>query len=172
MPHDFDSSNLDTAWAETKKKTTGISNAKSSPCSPLNTQSIFHIPTVWYISSRDLPGLTMGLCPNKPIISWKYLKLKMHWDFPGGTVVKNPPDNARDMGSSPGPGRSHMPLSNYAHVPQLLSLRSVAREPQLLSLWTTTTEARVPRACALQKEKPLQWEARAPQWRVAPPRHN
>ena len=33
-------------------------------------------------------------------------------DFPGGTVVKNPPAKAGDMGSSPGPGRSHMPWSN------------------------------------------------------------
>ena len=32
--------------------------------------------------------------------------------FPGGAVVKNPPANAGDMGSSPGPGRSHMPQSN------------------------------------------------------------
>ena len=29
-----------------------------------------------------------------------------------GTVVKNPPANAGDTGSSPGPGRSHMPRSN------------------------------------------------------------
>ena len=28
-------------------------------------------------------------------------------DFPGGAVVKNPPANAGDMGSIPGPGRSH-----------------------------------------------------------------
>ena len=34
------------------------------------------------------------------------------WDFPGGTVVKNTPANAGDTGSSPGPGRSHMPESN------------------------------------------------------------
>ncbi|KAM9074630.1 elongator complex protein 6 isoform 2-T2 [Megaptera novaeangliae] len=34
------------------------------------------------------------------------------WDFPGGAVVKNPPANAEDLGSSPGPGRSHMPRSN------------------------------------------------------------
>ena len=34
------------------------------------------------------------------------------WDFPGGAVVKNPPANGGDMGSSPGPGRSHMPRSN------------------------------------------------------------
>ena len=32
--------------------------------------------------------------------------------FPGGTVVKNPPVNAGDMGSSPGPERSHMLQSN------------------------------------------------------------
>ena len=31
--------------------------------------------------------------------------------FPGGAVVKNPPANARDTGSSPGLGRSHMPRS-------------------------------------------------------------
>ena len=34
------------------------------------------------------------------------------WDFPGGTVVKNPPSNAGDTGSIPGPARSHMPQSN------------------------------------------------------------
>ena len=33
-------------------------------------------------------------------------------DFPGGTVVKNPPAIAGDMGSSPGLERSHMPQSN------------------------------------------------------------
>ena len=44
--------------------------------------------------------------------------------FPGGAVVKNPPANAVDMGSSPGRGRSHMPRSNKAHEPQLLSPRA------------------------------------------------
>ena len=53
-------------------------------------------------------------------------------DFPGGAVVKNPPANAGDTGSSPGPGRSHMPWSNEARAPQLLSLRSRTREAQLL----------------------------------------
>ena len=33
-------------------------------------------------------------------------------DFPGGAVVKNPPANAGDTGSIPGPGRSHVPRSN------------------------------------------------------------
>ena len=63
--------------------------------------------------------------------------------FPGGTVVENLPANAGDTGSSPGPGRSHMPWSNSA------------REPQLLSLRAATAEAHVPRARAPQ-EKPLQ----------------
>ena len=33
-------------------------------------------------------------------------------DFPRGAAVKNPPANAGGRGSSPGPGRSHMPRSN------------------------------------------------------------
>ena len=53
-------------------------------------------------------------------ISIKYLHFP---GFPGGAVVENPPANAGDTGSSPGLGRSHMPWSNWAHEPQLLSLR-------------------------------------------------
>ena len=41
-------------------------------------------------------------------------------------------------------GRSHMPQSNEALVPQLLSLRSRAWESQLLSPRTEITEAHVP----------------------------
>ena len=33
-------------------------------------------------------------------------------DFPGGAAVKNPPASTGDTGSSPGPGRSHMPRSS------------------------------------------------------------
>ena len=33
-------------------------------------------------------------------------------DFPDGSMVKNPPANAGDTGSIPGPGRSHMPWSS------------------------------------------------------------
>ena len=32
--------------------------------------------------------------------------------FPAGAVVGNPPANAGDTGSIPGPGRSHMSWSN------------------------------------------------------------
>ena len=48
-------------------------------------------------------------------------------------MVENLPANAGDTGSSPGLGGSHMPRSNWAREPQLLSLRvwslcSAARE--------------------------------------------
>ena len=46
----------------------------------------------------------------------------MHRGFPGGAVVESPPANAGETGSSPGLGRSHMPRSNWAPEPQLLSL--------------------------------------------------
>ena len=39
-------------------------------------------------------------------------KKNINQGFPGGAVVENPPANAGDAGSSPGPGRSHMPRSN------------------------------------------------------------
>ncbi|XP_067575003.1 60S ribosome subunit biogenesis protein NIP7 homolog isoform X1 [Pseudorca crassidens] len=42
--------------------------------------------------------------------------------------------------------------ATYVRAPQLLSLRSRACEPQLLSPRATTTEAHMPRACALQRE--------------------
>ena len=43
-----------------------------------------------------------------------------------------------------------------------------AHEPQLLSPRATTTEARTPSTRAPQQQEPPQWEARAPQQRVAP----
>ena len=77
--------------------------------------------------------------------------------FPGGAVVESLPANAGDTGSSPGLGRSHMPRSNWARAPQLLSLR-------IWSLCSATREAptvRGPRTvmksgpCLLQLEKAL-----------------
>ena len=42
----------------------------------------------------------------------RYILIKLseikYRGFPGGAVVKNPPANAGDMGSSPGLGRCHM----------------------------------------------------------------
>ena len=53
-------------------------------------------------------------------------------------MVKNPPANAGDTGSSPGLGRSHIPWSNWAREPQLLSLR-------VWSLCSATREAAIVR---------------------------
>ena len=61
-------------------------------------------------------------------------------------MVKNLPANAGEPGSSPGPGRSHMPREQ-------------------LSLCATITEACAPRAHAPQKEKQLE-KARAQQRRL------
>ena len=53
-------------------------------------------------------------------------------------MVENQPANAGDAGSSPGVGRSHMPRSNKAREPQLLSLR-------VWSLCCATREAAIVR---------------------------
>ena len=62
-----------------------------------------------------------------PHTSWKikpnYQCKNWSWSFPGGAAVENPPANAGDTGSSPGLGTSHTLWSNWAHEPQLLSLR-------------------------------------------------
>ena len=41
-----------------------------------------------------------------------YTAIKGNEGLLGGAVVKNPPANAGDTGSSPGPGIFHMPQSN------------------------------------------------------------
>ena len=62
------------------------------------------------ISYHFLKEKSMLYTPK--IFNTQLLKNKKGQGFPGGTVVKNPPANAGDTGSSPGPGRSHMPWSN------------------------------------------------------------
>ena len=74
--------------------------------------------------------------------------------FPGGAAVESLPANAGDMGSSPGLGRSHMLRSNWAHEPQLLSLR-------VWSLCSTTREATIvrgPRTAMKSGPRSLQLE--------------
>ena len=42
-----------------------------------------------------------------------YLEKKKNWKgFPGGSVVKNPPASAGDMGSILGLGETHVPRNN------------------------------------------------------------
>ena len=82
---------------------------------------------------------------------------KQQQGFPGGAVVENLPANAGDSGSSPGLGGSHVPRSNWAREPQLLSLR-------VWSPYSATREAAIVRGprtamksgpCSLQLEKAL-----------------
>ena len=58
------------------------------------------------------------------------------------------------------------------HGVEQLSPCATTTEPALYSPRATTTEARMARGHALQQEKPLQGEARAPQQRVASAQRN
>ena len=58
---------------------------------------------------RYLDNVIQDLAVSCRILAYKK---PWSWDFPGGTVVENPPANAGDTGLSPGPGRSYMPQSN------------------------------------------------------------
>ena len=58
------------------------------------------------------------------MVQGKHAKINCR-GFPGGSVVKNLPANAGDMGSVSDVGGSHMLQSNKAPVPQLLSLHAL-----------------------------------------------
>ena len=89
--------------------------------------------------------------------------------FPGSSVVNGEDCQWRGHGFNPWiPGRSHMPWSNWACLPQLLSLCSRVQEPQPLSPHAVVPEAYVPRACAPQQGRRPQWEAHMPQLESSP----
>ena len=77
--------------------------------------------------------------------AWRYKTL----DFPGGSVVENPPVNAGDKRLIPALERAHMLQSSRAHVPELL-------KPEH------------PGAHDPQHETPLQWKACSPQSENSP----
>ena len=87
--------------------------------------------------------------------------------LPQGLSDKNPPATAGDLGSIPGPGGSHMPWATkpMSHTCQAWAQSRnhnyLDRVPQLL-------KPPGPRACALQQGRPLQRQACALQWRIAP----
>ena len=76
------------------------------------TFGIIHCPAL-RVGKKELLRLSV---PQGEILGWTFrnsISLKTSTQgFPGGAVVKNPPANAGDTGSSPGPGRSHVPQSN------------------------------------------------------------
>ena len=61
-------------------------------------------------------------------------------DFPGDSVVKNLPASAGDVGSSS-------------------ALEKIPHAEGWKSLWAAAAVPECPQVCALQQEKPLQWEA-------------
>ena len=86
-----------------------------------------------------------GSLPEK---EFRVMILKMIQGFPNSAVVDNLPANAGDTGLSLGLGRSHMPWSNWACEPQLLSLR-------VWSLCSATREAAIVRGpCTAMKNGP------------------
>ena len=99
-------------------------------------------PSSWE-SSEFTPNATFSFATNFPTPSFNLFSSPYHLNttfrgFPGGAVVENLPANAGDTGSSPGLGGSHMPRSDWAREPQLLSLR-------VWSLCSATGEAAVVR---------------------------
>ena len=119
------------------------------------------------ISSLSPPNaafqiLETGICKHARVVSPS--KETVSRDLLGGSVDKNLPANAGDMGLIPGPGGFHMPWN----TPQPLSLCSRTRELQLQSPCAAATEARAPRTHAPQQKKPLRWEAWALQLESSP----
>ena len=85
-------------------------------------------------------------------------KIVSSWGFPGGSVIKNLPANAGDMGLIPGLEVFHMPWTTKSVCPNcwawVLEPRNHnywARVPQY---WSPCTLVR-----ALQQKKPPHWEA-------------
>ena len=86
------------------------------------------------------------------------VNIKTPWlgDFPGGTVVKNPPANAGDTGSSPGPGED--PTCREAMKPVRHNYWACALEPMSHNYWARVPQLLKP-VClepVLHNEKPLQ----------------
>ena len=63
------------------------------------------------VKYKHMKRCSISLAIREIKVKTTVLKLLIR-GFAGGAVVKNPPANAGDMGSSPGPGRSHVPRSN------------------------------------------------------------
>ena len=104
------------------------------------------IPCITFITEIGIEGALEQERKNKSEYSFFHLgkrkgKFIQRWtkqNYPGGSVVKNMPANAEDMGLIPGLGRSDMPWGQLSPCPTITSINH----------W-----ALVPRACALQ------WEA-------------
>ena len=77
---------------------------------------IYGIRWLWEISGREtLQCILFALSEHIQFYFKSNLKKsKIGTSLLVGTVDKNPPANARDIGSIPGPGGFHVPQSNLA----------------------------------------------------------
>lgn len=73
---------------------------------------------------------------------------------PGGAVDKNPPANAQDTGSVPGPGGSHMLQNSSVAAPQPLNLCATAATREACTLQLESGP------CSSQLEKALEQQPR------------
>ena len=98
---------------------TAIASPSAAPAHPFHTQT--------HTGSQTTEG--WSLCRGN---GGRREREKIGQGFPGGAVVESLPAHAGDTGSSPGLGGSHMPRSNWAREPQLLSLCSATREATIV----------------------------------------
>ena len=114
------------------------------------------ISELWDIVSCCFMQLCFGVINYQISNAYFYSDLNIYiyfQAFPGGSVIKNPPAYAGDMGLSPDLGGSLMSQSNKAHEPQQLSLCSRVWELQLLNPHAPTTKAQVPQCpCSARRE--------------------
>ena len=97
-------------------------------------------------SSRDKRNHLSSICRPEESISFRWAP----WGYPGGLVVKDPPANAGDAGSTPGPGRSHVQHSLWTTTTETCSpqsLCSTTRQGAAMSSWCATVEGS---PCSLQ----------------------
>ena len=127
--------------------------AFQGPCySP--KRSLCHLPFSW----ARFWSIEYGISDAKWLPRLDQQKMVQLLDFLGGTVDRNLPANAGDMGLIPSP-RDPTSLALQLLSPRATGVEACqlrVQEPQLLSPIAATTEAHVPRVCAPQQEKALQ----------------
>lgn len=108
----------------------------SKYCSPWLKSGLMIIFPLLYITLFFLVLIPLffhwlsSLCSKRAIKCLSLLLPKnLKRSFPGGSVIKNPPADAGDSCSVPGPGSPHVPWSSEAPVTWLLSQCSRAQEP-------------------------------------------
>ena len=119
---------------------------------------LFNGVTNWIIWESGQRFLTLSeisidsvVLPNNIGVTGRVIKNTL--GLPWWLIGKESACQCRDMGSIPGPKRSHMLWSNYACIPQLLRLFSRAWEPHLLSPCTTATRVCMPQSpCSATRE--------------------